>query len=258
MEVLFIGVIVGKSGKSVISRLLSEIRSKEAIDFVIANAECAGKEGAGLSPQDAQDLIDMGIDCLTSGELVWKDKDMVTFLESTPSTLLRPLNYPPGVPGLGSFIYGNIGIINLLGRSFLANIDCPFRVGLAEIERMRQSTNLIVIDFHAQTTAEKQAFAYYVNGKVSAVLGTHTRVQTADEHILSEGTGYITDIGLTGIHNAVGGMDKELYIEYFLKGIPISLKPATTGESKLDGIILSLDETTGKTISLRRFCLTSS
>jgi len=258
MEVLFIGVIVGKSGKAIVSRLLHEIKKQEGIDFVIANAECAGKEGAGLSPQDVQDLISMGIDCLTSGELVWKAKEMITFLESTPSALLRPLNYPPGVPGLGSFIYGNIGVINLLGRSFMANIDCPFRVGNAEIEKMRQSTNLIVVDFHAQTTAEKQAFAYYVDGKVSAVLGTHTRVQTADEHILSEGTGYITDLGITGIHNAVGGMDKELYIEYFLNGIPISIKPATTGESKLDGIILSIDEQTGKTISLRRICLTSS
>ncbi len=234
------------------------LKYSEGIDFVIANAECAGKEGAGLTQQDVQDLISLGIDCLTSGELVWKDKDMIPFLESTPSTLLRPLNYPPGVPGLGSFIYGNIGVINLLGRSFLANIDCPFRTGIAEIERMRPFTNLIVVDFHAQTTAEKQAFAYYVNGKVSAVLGTHTRVQTADDHILSEGTGYITDVGLTGVHNAVGGMNKELYIEYFLTGIPVSLKPAATGESRLDAVILSLDDLTGKTISLRRFCLTSS
>lgn len=252
MKILFVGPVVGEPGKENVARLLPHLKTKEGIDFVIANGECAAKDGSGIEPQDVNELIKMGIDCITSGEEVWRKKETVKFLESNPETLLRPFNYPPGVPGLGSFVYeSRIGVINLLGRSFLANIDCPFRVGVAEIERISKLTKVIIIDFHAQTTAEKQAFAWLVDGKVSAVLGTHTRVQTADERILPSETSYITDVGMTGVQDAVGGMSKELYIEYFLNGIPIDLEPAS-GEVKLNAVLLDVDNETGKALRIQR------
>lgn len=254
MRILFISPIVGNPGKETVRRLLPQLKLQERIDFVIANGECAGKDGDGIKPEDVQELISIGINCITSGEQVWRKKEIIKFLESNPHTLLRPLNYPPGVPGLGSVIYNQkIGVINLLGRSFLANIDCPFRTGMTEIERLRLTTPMIIIDFHAQTTAEKQAFAWWVNGKIAAVLGTHTRVQTADERILPGGTAYITDVGMTGVYDAIGGMSKELYIEYFLKGIPIELEPAA-GEVKLNTVLLELDDQTGKTTKIQRIC----
>ena len=252
MKILFIGSIVGASGKKAVARDLPAIKKKEKIDFVIANGEYAGKGGAGLKQEDVDELVDMGINCITSGESVWRKKEIIGFLEENPSTLLRPLNYPPGVPGLGSFVYDDkIGVINLLGRSFLANIDCPFRIGNDEIERIRKLTKIIIVDFHAQTTAEKQAFGWWVDGKVSAVLGTHTKVQTSDERILSKGTGYITDAGMTGVQDAVLGMKKEHYIEYFLKGIPMDFKPAS-GKGKLAGVILDIEDKTGKVKEIQR------
>ncbi|MDI6840629.1 MAG: TIGR00282 family metallophosphoesterase [bacterium] len=260
MRILFIGDIVGNPGKWAVARVLPELNKASPIDFVVANGECAGKDGIGIKPDDVEELISMGIDCLTSGEAVWHKKETFEFLKTNPSTLLRPLNYPPGVPGLGSFIYEpGIAIINLLGRSFLANIDCPFRVVINEIEKLKSqvevaSPKIIIIDFHAQTTAEKQAFSRLVDGKVAAVIGTHTRIQTADEKILPRGTAYITDVGMTGVQDAIGGMDRELYIDYFLKGIPVKFKPAT-GAGKLSAVILDIDEITNKATQIQRICM---
>jgi metallophosphoesterase (TIGR00282 family) len=263
MKILFIGVVVGQPGKEAVARLLPGLKKQEKIDFVIANGECACKDGAGIKPEDVAELSDMGIDCITSGEGIWRKKEMVQFLEENPNALLRPLNYPPGVPGCGALVYSvgsqtsrkrdkrKIGVINLLGRSFLANIDCPFRAANDEIGKMSESTKLIVVDFHAQTTAEKQAFGRWVDGRVSAVLGTHVKVQSADERILSEGTGYVTDAGMTGVHTEVCGMKKDIYIEYFLKGIPVDFEPAA-GQGELDGVVLELDDETGKCTAIRR------
>ncbi len=252
MKILFLGSIVGKSGKEAVARVLPSLKVEEKIDFVIANGECAEKDGTGIKSEDVEELIEMGINCITSGEKIWRKKEIIGFLEGNPNTLLRPLNYPPGVPGLGSFVYEDkIGVINLLGRSFLANIDCPFRIGMDEIERIQKLAKIIIIDFHAQTTAEKQAFGWWVDGKVSAVLGTHTRVQTSDEKISPNGTGYLTDVGMTGVQDAILGMEKESYIEYFLKGIPMDFK-ATNGEGKLAGVILDIEDNTGKVKNIRR------
>ncbi|MCK4352710.1 YmdB family metallophosphoesterase [candidate division WOR-3 bacterium] len=255
MKILFIGDIVGNPGKEIIATKLPALKKEEQINFVIANGECAGEDGSGLKPQDVEELISLGIDCITSGEEVWRKKEIVEFLETSPSTLLRPLNYPLGVPGLGSFIYKpEIAVINLLGRAFLVNVDCPFRIGLSELEKISPKAKIIIIDFHAQATAEKQAFGWWVDGKASAVIGTHTKIQTSDERILPGGTAYITSAGLTGIQDAVGGMKKELYIDYFLKGIPIKFKPAP-GKGKLSGVILNINKVTGKALSIQRIQL---
>jgi hypothetical protein len=256
MNILFIGDIIGKVGRKTVASVLASIIKKEGIDFVIANGECANDKGMGIDPNTVKELISMGINCITSGEKVWSKKEINKFLSSNPSSLLRPLNYPPGIPGLGSFVYSidsykKVGIINLLGRAFLVNIDCPFRIGKEEIKKISELTNIIIVDFHAQATAEKQAFGWWVDGEVSAVLGTHTKVQTRDERILHRGTGYITDVGMTGPQDGICGIKKELYIEYFLKGIPIEFEPAG-GRGIFCGIILEIDDKTGKAVNIRR------
>lgn len=252
MKILFIGDVVGKAGKETVADLLPDIKQEHEIDFVIANGVCAANDGLGVKREDVEELLSYGVDCVTSGDDVWRKKEIVEFLEQKPTSLLRPLNYPPGVPGLGSSIYKlDIAVINLLGRSFLALIDCPFRVGLSEIETLAQQTKIIIIDFHAQTTAEKQAFVRHVDGKVSAVIGTHTKVPTADEGILPGGTAFISDVGLTGAKDSIGGMKRELYINHYLTGIPTQLE-AATGKGVLNAVILDIDETTGKPKSIQR------
>lgn len=257
MKILFIGDIVGTPGQIAVAKVLqnSEFRIKNSelnVDFIIANGECANKNGQGIKQEDVKELTTMGVDCITSGERVWNEKETFAFLKTNPSNLLRPLNYPPGVPGLGSFIYPNgVGVVNLLGRSFLANIDCPFRIGLDEVKKLKAKTKIIIIDFHGQTTAEKQAFTWWIDGKVSAVIGTHTFAPTGDMKIFHKGTAYVTSVGMTGVQDAIGGMQKDLYIDYFLNNIPVKFKPAQ-GEGKVNAVILEIDDTTGKALKIER------
>ena len=254
MKILFIGDIIGTPGRLAAARVVKEFKSK--VDFIIASAECANKNGTAIKQDDIKELTGMGINCITSGERVWGEKTTFEFLKTNPTNLLRPLNYPPGVPGLGSFIYPQgVGVINLLGRSFLANIDCPFRLGIEEIVKIKSAsggqTKIIIVDFHGQTTAEKQAFSWWVDGKVSAVLGTHTIAQTGDEKIMPKGSAYITSVGMTGVQEAIGGMQEKLYIDYFLKGIPVKHKPAE-GEGKVNAVILEIDDSTGSALNIER------
>ncbi|MDD5529249.1 MAG: TIGR00282 family metallophosphoesterase [bacterium] len=256
MKILFIGDIIGNPGKEVTIKKLPSLIKEHTIDFVIANAECVSKSANSITPEDAVILADNGVNCITTGERVWGKQEMIEFFTSgnatTGCSILRPLNYPPGVPGIGSAIYpGGIAVINLLGRAFLANIDCPFRTGLTEIEKISSSAKIIIVDFHAQTTAEKQAFSYWIDGKVSAVVGTHTIAQTSDEKIMSGGTAYISSVGMTGTQDSIGGMVKELYIQHFITGIPIEFKPAQ-GEGKLNGIIIEIDADTGKALTIQK------
>ena len=197
MKILFIGDIVGKAGRRAIHGLLEKVLANDEIEFTIANAENAAG-GMGITPEIAIEMLDEGVDVLTSGNHIWAKKEIIPFLDEE-RRLLRPANYPEGVPGRGAGVFrlGNgkkIGILNLEGRVFMKHLDCPFRVGEREVERLKQETNIVIVDFHAEATSEKMAMGWFIDGKVSAVLGTHTHIQTCAEKILDKGTAYITDV----------------------------------------------------------------
>lgn len=254
INVLFIGDIVGRPGRNLVYRLLSGLYRRYNLDAVIANAENAAG-GLGITPRIANELLSRGIDLLTSGNHVWRKKEIFPYLEKS-DRLIRPANYPPGVPGKGIAIISvnsktKIGVLNLEGRTFMRPLDCPFRTALAAIDNMHKETPIIIIDFHAEATSEKVAMGWLLDGKVSAVLGTHTHVQTADEVILPQGTAYITDVGMTGAISSVIGMRKDIALKGFLTQIPQSFKPAS-GEACLQGVLLTIDASSGKAKRIKR------
>jgi metallophosphoesterase (TIGR00282 family) len=257
MKVLFIGDIVGKVGRQATKALVPAVVNRYKIDLVIANGENAAA-GFGITDKMVAEIFSYGVHVITTGNHVWDKKEFVTQI-SKENRVLRPLNYPPGVPGYGSLIYTlqdgtKAAVINLSGRVFMANIDCPFRQGWEEIERITADTRIIIIDFHAEATSEKIAFGYYVDGKVSAVIGTHTHVQTADEKILPGGTAYITDIGMTGPSDSVIGIKKEQIIDRFLTGMPMRFETAV-GEGIFSAVIVEIDEKTGSSTAVQRLQL---
>jgi metallophosphoesterase (TIGR00282 family) len=254
LRILFIGDIVGKPGRNAVQGLLRGIQQEYGIRFTVANGENAAG-GMGLTPMIAQDLLSLGIDVLTSGNHIWSKKEVLPFLDREPR-LLRPANYPAGVPGRGSGVFPmqdgtTIGILNLEGRVFMKELDCPFRVGEREVERLRQETPLVLVDFHAEATSEKRALGWFFDGRASAVLGTHTHVQTSDEAILDEGTAYITDAGMTGPLDSVIGVRKEIALERFLTQIPGKFDVATS-RVELQGVVLRLDAATGRATAIER------
>lgn len=253
MNLLVIGDIVGRPGRQAVRNLLPDLVRQYEIEFIIANAENASG-GRGLTREVMQELLGAGIDVLTMGNHVWDNKEIFSFIDDQPR-LIRPANYPQPCPGQGYHIYQagfnfKIAVINVSGRVFMPALDCPFRTvdqilsGLPEVD-------YIIIDMHAEATSEKQAFAYYFDGRVTAVLGTHTHVQTADERILPEGTAYITDLGMTGPIESVLGMDRQVVIEKFLTQRPIRFEVAK-GPSQLQGVVLELDEKTRKVANIKR------
>lgn len=256
MKVLFIGDIVGKTGRLAVKSLLPMIVNKYKIDLILANGENAAG-GFGIIEKVALELFGYGIHILTSGNHIWDKKESIPYI-GKESRIIRPLNYPSGVPGLGSTTYTvknkKVGLINLSGRVFMSNMDCPFRVGLSEINRLREETKIIIIDFHAEATSEKIAFGYYVDGKVSAVIGTHTHVQTADERILPGGTAYITDVGMTGPVDSVIGIEKEQIIERFLLQMPKKFEVAK-GPGILSAVVIEIDDSSGKANAIQRLQL---
>ncbi len=254
MRVLFVGDVFGKPGRKILQEKLHNLIQEMRIDFCVANVENAAG-GFGITPQIASELLDSEIDLLTSGNHIWDKRAIIPYLAEQPR-LLRPHNYPGGTPGTGVFLGHSrcgvtIGVISLQGRVFMPTLDCPFRVGEKAIEEIRRETPIILIDFHAEATSEKQAFAWYVDGRVSAVAGTHTHVQTADERILPLGTAYITDLGMTGPHDSVIGSIPDLAIERFLRQIPVRLEPASTN-LRLCGASIDIDEQTGHATSIVR------
>jgi len=257
MKVLFIGDIVAKSGRTAVRALLPAVVSRYKIDFVIANGENAAA-GFGITEPVAEEIFSMGVHVITSGNHIWDKKDAIPYL-SKENRVLRPLNYPPGVPGYGSIVWSvrgmKVAVLNLSGRVFMSPIDCPFRTGMAEIERLRLETNCIVVDFHAEATSEKIAFGYFVDGRVSAVLGTHTHVQTADEKILPGGTAYITDAGMTGPAESVIGIEKEQIIERFLLQMPRKFETAK-GTAIFSAAAIEIDDKTGRALAIQRLQLT--
>ncbi len=254
MKILFIGDIVGKAGRRAIHGLLEKVVADDQIEFTIANGENAAG-GMGITPQIAIEMLDEGVDVLTSGNHIWAKKEIIPFLDEE-SRLLRPANYPEGVPGRGAGVFrmGNgkkIGILNLEGRVFMKHLDCPFRVGEREVERLKQETNIVIVDFHAEATSEKMAMGWFIDGKVSAVLGTHTHIQTCDEKILDKGTAYITDVGMTGPLDSVIGIRKEVALERLLTHIPWKFDVATE-DIELQGVVVEVDPRTGKSKSIER------
>jgi metallophosphoesterase (TIGR00282 family) len=259
MKVLFIGDIVGNPGRTALKAVLPMITGKYKIDFIIANGENAAG-GFGITEAIASELFSVGINVLTSGNHIWDKKEAMPYI-SKEERLLRPLNYPPGVPGYGSIALSvpngsKIAVINLSGRVFMSNMDCPFRVGKEEIERLRGITKNIVIDFHAEATSEKLAFAHFVDGTVSAVIGTHTHVQTADETILPKGTAYITDVGMTGPLNSIIGVETEQVIERFLLQLPKRFD-AAKGRAVLSAVALEIKDDTGMASAIQRLQITN-
>jgi len=222
MRILFIGDIVGQPGRRVVARRLKELVAAHAVQLVLANAENAAG-GFGITPTVGEELFQLGIDVLTTGNHVWDKKEAEGYL-AKEGRLLRPANYPDDAPGQGATVLQKngqrVGVLNLQGRAFLPAIDCPFRVADREVATLRQVTDIIVVDVHAEATAEKQAIAWYLDGRVSAVVGTHTHVQTADEQILPGGTAYITDVGMTGPRNSVIGIRPQDAIQKFLTQMP--------------------------------------
>ncbi|MGO9136107.1 MAG: TIGR00282 family metallophosphoesterase [Syntrophales bacterium] len=254
MNILFVGDIVGKPGRRVIRELLPEIIFQHKIDFVIANCENAAA-GFGVTRDVVEELYGSHINVLTSGNHIWDKKEIGEFVGDYEA-LLRPANYPAGSPGWGSVARPtssgiSCGVINLMGRVFMKTIDCPFRAAEREIEKMKKYTKTIIVDMHAEATSEKEAMGWFLDGRVSAVLGTHTHVQTADESILPGGTAYITDVGMTGPFNSVIGIRKDAVIERFLTQIPNKFDVAKD-DVRLQGVVIDVDGKSGKALGIER------
>jgi metallophosphoesterase (TIGR00282 family) len=253
LNILFIGDVVGKGGRRALADLLPLVM-REGVDFVIVNGENASG-GIGITPQTAEQLLDRGVDVITSGNHIWKKKDVIPFLEEEPR-ILRPANYPPGAPGRGgrTYIAANgtkVGVLNLEGRIFMSALESPFKTAEEQVSLLRKETNVIIVDFHAEATSEKMALGWFLDGEVSAVLGTHTHVQTADERVLPGGTAYITDVGMTGPCDSVIGIKKEIALERFLTMMPNKFETAG-GRVELQGVIVEVDERSGRSAGIHR------
>ncbi len=253
MRILFIGDVVGKPGREAIRVLLPKLIKRHRIDLAIANGENAAG-GSGLTPQLTEELLNYGLHMLTSGDHIWKRKEILDILDSE-MRILRPANYPKGSPGRGYAILKRnstmVGVINLQGRVFMSSLECPFKCAQEAIEELSQQTKVIIVDIHAEATSEKIALGWFLDGSVSAVLGTHTHVQTADERILPQGTAYITDLGMTGPYDSVIGRKVEQILARFLTQMPVRFEMAQENV-QLHGVVLEIDEKTGKAKSIAR------
>lgn len=249
-----IGDIVGKPGRNILKSRLKDLKNEYSVDITIANAENSAG-GTGITRSVANELFGIGIDVITMGNHVWDKKDVFDFISKEPR-MVRPANYPPDTPGL-PFTYinvphrGKLAILNLSGRIFLSSLDCPFRVAKKCLEEIKQVTPYIFIDFHAEVTSEKQALAWYLDGEVSAVVGTHTHVQTADARILPNGTAYITDVGMTGPRDSILGVKIEPVIQKFLTQLPVRFEVAD-GPTMINAVFIDLDED-GKAVNITNF-----
>ncbi len=257
LNILFIADIVGKPGLEITTKLLPGLLEKHKIDICIANGE-NGCEGKGLTVKLARTYFGLGINAITSGNHIWDNRDIYDTLK-TDHRILRPSNYPDGNIGKGSTIIEledgfKVGVLNLQGRTFMFSIECPFRTALDEVRRLQKHANVIFVDFHAEATAEKIALGWYLDGKVSAVIGTHTHVPTADERILPEGTAYLTDAGMTGPYDSVIGLKKELAIRRFLNQTPVRYRPAEEN-LRFCGVLIRVNRETGKANRIERLFL---
>lgn len=254
MFLLVIGDVHGRPGRRILKERLPRLRARYDARFIIANGENAAG-GAGLSREVADEILGAGVDVITGGNHIWQHRDAYELLDAE-TRIIRPLNYPPGVPGRGTTVATSkdgvpVAVLNLQGRVFMPEVDDPFRTVRAEIEGVRERARVIVLDFHAEATSEKVAMGWYLDGKISALIGTHTHVQTADERILPQGTAYISDVGMTGPRDGVIGMDRERILERFLTALPVRFEVAS-GPAQLNAVVVDIDEETGKARRIER------
>lgn len=250
MRILAIGDIIGKPGRKAINEILPSLRYERGIDLIIGNGENAAG-GLGLTPNTAHELFDFGVDVITTGNHVWAHKELIPYLNDSDFAILRPLNYPPTSPGRGYLLWNGVLVVNIIGRTFLGNFDCPFRAMDCLLAELKDKPNVIIVDFHAEATSEKVAMGRYLDGRVSAVIGTHTHVGTIDASILPGGTAYVTDIGMVGPKNSVIGDDVDSVINRFLTLIPSRLSVGK-GDVVFDAILVEVDVRTGRAISIER------
>ncbi len=264
LRALFLGDICAEPGRKAVEQELARLRERLAADFVIANAENAAG-GYGITPAIADALLKAGVGCITTGDHAYDRKEAWEYLGSEPR-VLRPLNFPPQAPGRGHGIYEcrmpnaecpkvKVAVISLQGRVFMKPLDCPFRRTLPVLDEIRRETQVVFVDIHAEATAEKQAMGWFLDGRVSAVLGSHTHVQTADETILAGGTAYITDAGMCGSFDSVLGMNKDLSLRRMIEMVPVRLKPAT-GDVRINGVLVDVEPATGRALAIERVGLT--
>ena len=254
MRILFIGDIVGEPGRKAVKNLLPRLREQHGLDFIIANGENSAG-GSGITLKTAEEIFSAGVDVITSGDHLWDQKEVVELLRNEPR-FVRPLNYPAGTVGQGSVVIQKgalppVAVLNLQGRTFMPVLENPFQLGRAEVERLRQQARIIFVDIHAEATSEKIALARMLDGQVSAVIGTHTHVQTADEQIFPGGTAYLTDAGFTGPHESVLGREIAPIIHRFLTNLPQRFEVAK-GRVLLQGAVVEIDDSSGRAIRIQR------
>jgi metallophosphoesterase (TIGR00282 family) len=260
VRILFIGDIVGEPGRKAVKNLLPKLREQHRLDFIIANGENSAG-GSGITPKTAEEIFAAGVDVITSGDHLWDQKEVVELLRHE-RRFLRPLNYPAGTVGQGSVVIQKgllppVAVLNLQGRTFMAVLENPFQLGRAEVERLRQQARIIFVDIHAEATSEKLALARMLDGQVSAVIGTHTHVQTADEQIFPGGTAYLTDAGFTGPHASVLGREIEPIIRRFLTNTPQRFEVAK-GHVLLQGAVVEIDDSSGQAIRIQRLSVAAT
>jgi metallophosphoesterase (TIGR00282 family) len=253
MRVLMIGDIVGSLGRTAIQNHLDRLKRVYKPDVTVANGENAAG-GRGITREIVRALLQQGIDCITLGNHAWDRREIFDFIDEEPR-LVRPANYPEGTPGHGYAVIPvgkeSLTVINLMGRTFMPPVECPFRTADALLTKLSGKTH-IVVDFHAETTSEKQALGWYLDGRVSAVIGTHTHVQTADERILPGGTAYLSDVGMTGAYDGVLGMTRDLVLKKFLTQLPVRLEVEKSGRMQFNAVVIDLDRINGKAQQIRR------
>jgi 2',3'-cyclic-nucleotide 2'-phosphodiesterase len=257
MKLLFIGDIFASAGRSIVAEQLAYILASEKIDLAIANAENAAG-GFGLTPQIAEDLFELGVDVLTSGNHIWDKREIYEYLGKQPK-LLRPANYPEDLPGHGIVVARarngvDVAVLNLQGRTYMPATECPFRKADALLGALDPGVKVRFVDFHAELTSEKMAMGWHLDGRVSAVVGTHTHIPTADTRILARGTAYQTDCGMTGPYDSVIGVDKDIVLRKFLTSLPVRMEAARKG-AELHGVVVEVREETGQATHIKRYCV---
>jgi metallophosphoesterase (TIGR00282 family) len=253
MKIMMLGDVFGEPGRAALEKCLPRLKEEHRVDFTVVNVENAAA-GFGVTPEIARGLLDLGVDVMTSGNHIWDRKEILAYI-AKENLLLRPANFPPGTPGVGHVTVKagphRVAVLNLMGRVFMSPIDCPFQKADEIIPELRKETPIILVDMHAEATSESVAMGWYLDGRVSAVAGTHRHVQTADERILPGGTAYITDLGMTGPIDSVIGVDKDLILRRFLTQMPLRFEPAK-GPAAVCGVVITVDPESGRASEIRR------